>query len=202
MTKAKTMFTDYEPKSYKEIYREIQTRQIIALMFHDSMADMFDFLGLKGFKRMHEYQYLAESLEHRALKRYYINHHGMLISEGDIDDVEVIPYDWYQYTRMDVTPAVRKQAIQKAMEQYRTWETDTKAFYEKCASYLLAWQKIADFNTVNDLIKDVDKELKQLERLCIELSSVDYDDSYVAEIQSTLHKKYKDKFKSLGDKLC
>lgn len=195
-------FTEYEPKDCKEIYGAINTRQITALMFHDEMADLFDFLGLRGFKRMHEYQYLVESAEHRALKRYYLNHHGMLLPDEEIDSIDVIPDEWYQYNRMDVTPAVRKQAVQRAMEQYRTWESDTKTLYEKCAAHLMAWQKVADFNKVNDLIKDVDTELKYLERLCIELKAVDYDCSFIEILQDKYHEKYKEKSKDIGINLC
>ena len=119
MAKNRALFAEYEPKNCKDVFSVINTRQITALMFHDEMADLFDFLGLRGFKRMHEYQYLAESAEHRTLKRYYLNHHGMLLPDEEIEPVDVIPDDWYQYNRMDVTPAVRKQAVQKAMEQYK-----------------------------------------------------------------------------------
>lgn len=55
MAKNKAMFAEYEPKNCKDVFSVINTRQITALMFHDEMADLFDFLGLRGFKRMHEY---------------------------------------------------------------------------------------------------------------------------------------------------
>lgn len=202
MGKAKTVFMDYEPKDCREVFNVINTRQIIALMFHDEMADLFDFLGLRGFKRMHEYQYLAESAKHRALKRYYLNHHGMLLPGEELDSVDVIPDDWYQYNRMDVTPSIRKQSVQKALEQYLDWERGTKELYEKCASYLIAWKKIADFNKVNELVKDVDMELKYLERLCIELKAVDYDTAYIEILQDKYHEKYAKKCESIGVCIC
>ena len=193
---------DYSPKDVKEVFTDINSRQITALMFHDEMADLFDFLGLRGFKRMHEYQYLSESGEHRALKRYYINHHGSLIPTEDIDPIEIIPYDWYQYTRTDVPVGLRKQTVQKAMEQYKSWETGTKALYESCASHLLKWGCIADFNKVSNLICDVDTELKYLERLCLELRSVDYSPDYIQMLQDKYHEKYKEKCKEIHIDIC
>ena len=68
MANYKATFEEYEPKSCKDVYALINNRQTVALMFHDEMADLFDFLGLRGFKRMHEYQYMAESVEHRKTK--------------------------------------------------------------------------------------------------------------------------------------
>lgn len=192
------MATEFEPKSCKDVYSAINVRQITALMFHDEMADFFDFLGLRGFKRMHEYQYFVESAEHRALRRYYLNHHEKILPDEEVDPISVIPDDWCKYSRMDVTPAVRKQAVQRALEQYRAWECETKEMYERCAYYLFSWQKIADFNKVNDLIRDVDCELKYLTRLCLELKAVDYDPMYIASIQDHYHDKYKKKTESIG----
>lgn len=198
----KISLAEYAPKDYQEIFADINTRQITALMFHDEMADLFDFLGLRGFKRMHEYQYLTESCEHRALKRYYINHHGRMLYNDGVPPVEVIPEDWYQYDRMEVPSGVRKQSVQKAMEQYKTWESDTKALYEKCAMYLLNWGHTADFHKVQDLVRDVDVELKYLERLCLELKAVDYSSDYLFMLQDRYHDEYEKKCKEIGANLC
>ena len=46
-------------KTPEEIFREINKRFVGAIMMHGQFADYFDFLGLKGFKRMHEYQHIA-----------------------------------------------------------------------------------------------------------------------------------------------
>lgn len=197
-----TKVDSYEPKSCEEVYSIINERQITALMFHDSMADMFDFLGLRGFKRMHEYQYLVESAEHRSLKRYYLNHHGKMLPEAKVSSVSVVPADWYKYNRMDVTQPIRKQAVQSAFKKYLAWETETKEVYSKMAAYLMEWHKVADFNKVNELLMDVDRELKYLERLCIRLQSVDYDPVYVDTLQGIYHEKYKNMTKKIGVSIC
>lgn len=182
--------TDFEPRSAKEVYSAICSRQVVALMFHDEMADFFDFLGLYGFKQMHECQYCKESDERRHLKNYYMKHHHRILMQEDVEPEEVIPSDWNKYTRMDVTVPVRKQAVQRAMEQYRAWEAETKALYERCAYYLFSWHMIADFNMVNELVEDVSCELKRIEKLCIQLKSMDYDAGYVQSIQEQYYHKY------------
>ena len=202
MTKTDSVIDAYVPKNCEEAYGIINNRQITALMFHDSMADMFDFLGLKGFKRMHEYQYLVESVEHRAIKRYYLNHHGKMLPESKVSSISVVPADWYKYNRMDVTISIRKQAVQTALEKYLDWETETKAVYSKVASYLMEWNKVADFNRVNTLLMDVDRELKALERLCLQLQSVDYDPVYMDSIQCKYHDRYKKMAKKIGVSIC
>ena len=66
----------------------------------------------------------------------------------------------------------------------------------------MSWQKIADFNKVNELVKDVDTELKYLERLCIELKSVEYSADYIAVLQDSYHEKYKEKSKNIEVSIC
>lgn len=186
----------------REIFQFINVRQIAALMFHDQMADTYDFLGLMGFKRLHEYQYFIESAEHRGLKRYFINHHNKLLNTGKIDAANVIPEGWGKYDRFDVTPAVRKQHITKSFEMYESWESDTKEIYEYCAKSLLDMGHIADFVKVKELVCDVDMELKTLDRMLIKLKSVDFDDVYIVTIQDELHECYDKKTKEIGINIC
>ena len=196
---SKVLFSDQDPKSCSEIYDVLNSHQLMALSFHDDMTDLFDFLGLEGFKCMHEYQYYSESDGHNTLKEYYLNHHDKLLSDEDLESIKVIPEDWYRYRKSEVTPSIRKQAVQKAMKQYKDWETDTKALYERCAGYLLEWNKIADFNTVNCFIKDVDEELENLNKLCTELEAVEYDDEYMMYMQKDYQYKYSELLEDIGD---
>lgn len=202
MSKSQYEFSFSETPSCAEIFQKINARQITALMFHDQMADFFDFLGLMGFKRMHEYQHFAESAEHRATKRYYINHHNRLLEDLDVSNPEVIPDSWYKYTRFDVSGQIRKQAVETALEQYHSWEMETKEFYSQCAKKLMDGGNIADFDKVNALVKDVDMELKSLDRLILCLKSVGYNDVYIATIQDELHEKYRQMTKNIGIDIC
>lgn len=186
----------------RTIFMNISTRQIQALMFHGKLADLYDFLGLMGFKRLHEYQYLVESAGMRGIHRYYINHHNKLLEDDSINDPDVIPKEWIRYTRFDVTPQVRKQATEKSFEQYQQWETETKMIYEGYAKQLLENGFVADYNKVMSLVKDVDQELKTLDRLIIELKSVSYDPIYLATIQNKIHECYREKEKEIGIDIC
>lgn len=186
-------FRNGEPKSCQEVYSAINSRQVKALMFHDQMSDYLRFIGLDGFSWVHEYQHLSESMGRRKLKQYYMLHHNRLLSDEEIDAVDIIPSGWYQYTRMDVTPQVRQQALQKAMSIYYDWEKETKEFLEVCAAYLMAWKKMTDFSFVRCMIEDVSDELECLDAMCIELTAVDYDPMYVMDMQRRYCEEYKKK---------
>lgn len=190
----------HEKLSPEEIFLKIKDRQITALMFHCQMADLFDFLGLMGFKRMHEYQYFTESHEYRGICRYYLNHHNKLLVGGHPKGPQVIPQEWGQYTRFDVTPQVRKQAVEKAFQEYQEWESETKELYSQYAKDLMSWGDVADSQEVCKLVCDVDYELKTLDRMIIKLKAISYDAIGVIDLQDELHEHYKKKLEEL--KLC
>ena len=181
-----------------EIFATISNRQVKALMFHHEMADYFDFLSLRGFKRMHEYQYLKESVEMRGLHRYVINHVNRLIPEDKIASFNEIPSSWYNYTRKDVDASTKKSAVKDALQKYYDWEAETLALYEKAYSNMLELGKVAHLDKINCLICDVNKELKKACRLMLKYKAVDYDMICLVQDQDELHEKYKEKTKKLG----
>jgi len=184
--------------THEDIFRAIHDHQITALMFHSQMADLFDFLGLMGFKRMHEYQYFSESIEHRGLCRYYINHHNKLLVGGQPQEPEVLPTEWGQYTRFDVTPQVRRQTVEKAFKEYQEGESNTKKLYSQYVIALIDLGYVADSNRICNLVSDVDIELKYLDRLYLKLKAISFDAVGVMDMQEELHEYYREKTKSLG----
>lgn len=202
MEKSRYSTLTLEEMTSEDIFGAIHDHQITALMFHSQMADLFDFLGLMGFKRMHEYQYLAESAEHRGLCRYYINHHNKLLVGEHPQGPKVIPTEWGQYTRFDVTPQVRKQAVEKAFNEYREWEFETKKLYSGYSKTLMNLDCVADALKINEYVKDVDQELKYLDRMLIKLKAISFDAVGMMDMQEELHEHYREKTKSLGVDIC
>lgn len=183
--------------SEEDIFMAIRDRQISALMFHSQMADLFDFLGMMGFKRMHEYQYFSESAEYRGICRYYTNHHNKILIGGHPKGLEVIPEEWDQYTRFDVTPSVRKQAVERSFNRYREWESETKELYSQYSIALMNLGCVADFNRICELITDVDQELKYLDRILLKLKAISFDAIGMMDMQEELHEHYAEKTRSI-----
>lgn len=179
--------------SVEAIFSEINARMIAALMFHDQMSDYFDFLGMKGYKRLHEYQYFAESLERKKLNQYYINRHNKLIPNAYSGQVSMIPDSWMTANRISVGKSTKQKGIEDGFNQYHEWEADTKSIYEHYSSRLRELGAVADAIMVERLVEDVDKELKKLERIIVDLISSGYDMVYITESQQGIHDKYKSK---------
>lgn len=183
-----------QPKAIRtcyDIFKEINDRQITALMFHDQMADLFWFMHLRGFAEMHEHQFLCESKGHRMTKKHYLKEHNKLLPDGELKDPDVLPDDWLKYTREDVTNQVRAQHIEKALMMYKQWEKETKALYEHAVSELVAMGNICDAKFVYCLVADVSEELKNLEEICAKLRMNEDMLAGAVGMQHWLHKEYK-----------
>ena len=181
----------------EEIFSEINNRFIGAIMMHGQFADYFDFLGLRGYKRLHEYQHLAESIERRKVCRYYINHHNALIKEDFSGEVNIIPDAWYTAKRLSVGKSTKQKAVEDGFIEYHNWESETKSIYEKYSQKLREAGDVADAVFVERLVEDVSAELQTVERMISDLISTGYDMVYITEIQSEIHEKYKKKLKGI-----
>lgn len=181
----------------EEIFSEINNRFIGAIMMHGQFADYFDFLGLRGYKRLHEYQHLAESMERRKVCRYFINHHNALLKEDFSGEVKNIPDAWYTAKRLSVGKSTKQKAVEDGFIEYHNWESETKSIYEKYSQKLREAGAVADAVFVEKLVEDVSAELQTVERMISDLISTGYDMVYITEIQSEMHEKYKKKLKGI-----
>jgi hypothetical protein len=178
-----------------EVFAALRSHMIKGMMVHEAMANYYDFLGLKGYKRCQEYHYLDETIAYRSVYRYFVNHHGKLIPQKEVGDPNVIPDTWFAYNRMDVDTATKRKAVQDGYFKWQKWETETLEFYKQLHKELTELEEIADAMKIESLICDVSQELKCIERDILDLEAVDYDIVYIVECQKCLHEKYKKKMK-------
>ena len=186
-----------------EIYSKINEHMINGLMLHDQLANYYDFLGLGGYKRCHEYHYLAENLAYRSINRYFINHHNMLIPEAKFDNENIIPSSWYEHKREDVDTATKKNAVKSGLTKWVEWERETKKLYEQMYQEAMTIGEVASACKIKCLIKDVDKELKKAERYWLNKEAIGYDIAAIIAEQNHKHDKYQKKIeKCLRMHLC
>lgn len=190
--RSKTDVTDADA-----IFSEINSRFIAAIMMHDQLADYFDFLGLKGYKRLHEYQHLAESIERRKICKYRIERHGKLIQNAFSGEVKMIPDSWYSAKSISVGKGTKQKAVEDGFSAYREWEEETKEVYQIYAAALLEKGNVEDFTLVASLIDDVGDELKEVDKIILDLISTGYDMVHITDSQKELNEKYKKRMKGI-----
>lgn len=182
----------------EEIYKELAEHMIKGLMIHDQLADYYDFLGLKGYRKCHEYHYLDEACNYRKLCKYFVNHHNKLIHIDEIDNPEVIPESWYKYTRQDVDSNTKKNAVKTGLRIWVEWERDTKELYEQMYKELIDINEVASACIIKCFVEDVDHELEKAEKYQLYKEAVDYSLSHIIGEQEDKCKKYERKLEELG----
>jgi len=177
----------------EEIFKELSAHMIKGVMMHEQMADYYDFLSLRGYKRMHEYHMHCEMKSLRKLHRYFINHFNRLVEEDSFENPDIIPSSWYRYTRQDVDINTKRSAVKTGIEKWVSWEEETKSLYEKMYGELMSIGEVAAAKKICCFIHDVDCELKWARRKHLDLMVSDYSIGYILGCQDHLHDWYMEK---------
>ena len=177
----------------EEIYSKLSSHMIRGIMVHEQVMNYYNFLGLCGYKKCHEYHYLHETLMHNRLCNYFVNHHNMLIPDEKIENPNAIPESWFKYTRQDVDGATKKNAVKNGLTMWVDWERETKDLYEQMYQELMNIGEIASALFIKCYVCDVDKELKKAEKYQLMKEAVNYDIGHIISEQKHKHEKYKRK---------
>lgn len=185
-----------------EVFTKIDANMKTGMILHDQLSNYYDFLGLMGFKRLHEYHFFREAVSMRGLNRYVINHHNMLIDDGEMHIESAIPQAWHKTARRDVGISTKRSTVKSGMEMWAEWEHKTKKLYEECYCALCDAGEIAASCKVRQLVADVDMELKEADRMALKMQAIDYDMPTMILMQDELHECYSEKEKSAGVDIC
>lgn len=185
----------------EEIFSKIDAHMIEGIMLHDQMAAYFDFLNLRGYKLEHECRAFDEFLSHRKIVRYYINHYNKLLPETHAENPSVVPSGWIAYERSAVDEGTKKRAIRDAFRRWREWENATKRLYEQSYTDLCGLGEIAAACKVEELVEDVDEELKMVDRQSITLADISYDLPTIISKQDDMHEEFREREEKMGVKI-
>lgn len=183
----------------EEIFSQISDHMIQGIMTHSQLSDYYNFLGLKGYAKCHEYHFISENCNFRKLSWYYLKHFNKLIPELQTPNPNIIPQSWLKYKRQDVDASTRKSAIAAGIEKWVAWETNTKAFYQNMFQELITIGEVAAAMELKFFLLDVDEELATAQQKHIEQKSIDYDITSIISVQEDIYQKYKKKIKNFYD---
>lgn len=182
-----------------EIFAKIKERLLAGVMFHADMANYFAFLNLHGFEKLHEYHFLEEAADLRAVECYFVDHFNELIPSGEPERVSVIPETWCNHTRSDVSADTKRRAVRDGMAKWVDWETKNKTLYAEYYAQLCSIGEISAAMLVKDLVCGVDEELKHAHDMALTLEGLSYCMSDIVSMQDKLHEKFKGKMKKIWD---
>ena len=177
----------------EEIFKQTIEHILKGVMIHDELANYYDFLGLQGYKKCHEYHGMMETHNYRKVMHYYISRYNKLLPEPKVEPNGVIPTSWLGYTRQDVDAKTKQSAIKAGMDKWVAWERNTKKFFQTMYKELMALDEITAADMFMCLIHDVECELKKVEQYHLNKIATGYDMGNIISEQHKKHKKYKEK---------
>ena len=138
--------------SIDEIFSSLSSHMIKGIMLHEQLMNSYLFLGLYGYAKCHEYHYLSETKGSILLKRFVIDHYGILIKQENFSIPDIIPASWLTIHREDVDRSTRYQAMTAALNTWISWEEETRDLYETAYKELLSKNDVPAAEFIKDYI--------------------------------------------------
>lgn len=175
----------------EEIFNKLASHMVEGIMIHDDMANAYDFLGLCGFAKCHDYHHIEETKNYRCLSHYFSTHYHKLLKLEQLNQPNIIPETWHKYSTPDVDTNTKRNAVKELMGKWVNWERDTKKLYQEMRQELCAIGEVAAALKIDCFICDVDEELVWAEKKWIKLETLGYDIGTIVKWSSEMYKKYK-----------
>lgn len=177
----------------EEIFTKLANHMIEGVKTHYEFANAYEFLGLEGFAKEHNYHTIEEKCGLIHLLHYYFKHYHKLLKTEEIPTPKIIPDNWYKYTTIDVDANTKRNAIKDFIDRWIAWERSTKKLYQDMRQELTNIGEIAAALYIDKYIADVSKELKHAEEKQIHIATINYDLIEITSWQDAAEKKYKKK---------
>lgn len=209
------------------LYSELINRMKQGVEMHEQLADYYNFLNLPGYAKCHEYQMLCELLTYRKAKDMYMREYNQLVQPAYMVNNtltnmaansnnpnamnnmannkmnysnNVIPTNWYNYTRYDVDQGTKRTAVKEGFKKWLDYEKDTKQYLTNMAQYLEQNNEREAARKLDYLIEHVEKEIEAAENKMMNLESAGYDMNYILQQQEELKQHYAEKIRKMNDK--
>lgn len=173
-----------------EIFARLAAHMRIGIEMHNDIANGFGFLNLRGYSKCHEYHFYEESRNYRCLQAYYLNHYYKIISNDNVEKIQIIPSNWYKYSSDDVDINTKQKAIKELTKKWVEWEKETKKLFETTHKELYELGEIAAALQIQAFLLDVTEELRWAHEKLLNLESMNYDMPQIIAEQEQFFEKY------------
>lgn len=180
----------------EEICAAIAQKLLQGSMVHQQFINYYNFLGLDGYQKCHEYHYYEQSKGYLDFVNYYMNHYNKFIPKHSLESLTsptLIPDNWYDYNKQDMDINTKRNAVKNGLERWIAWEKEVKHFLQEICTELINNNEIALSLKIEKYIKDVDQELEKASLKYLQIKASDYDMSVIIPEQKDIKQKYEKK---------
>ena len=123
-----------------------------------------------------------------------------MMNSGKNYDNNVIPTNWYSYTRYDVDQGTKRTAVKDGFKKWIEYEKETRQYLSQMAQRLEQMNEREAARKLDHLIEHVEKEIATAEEKMMNLESTGYDMAYILQQQDAMKKHYADKIRTMNEK--
>lgn len=168
-------------------------------MLHSLLSELFTFLGLYGYARLHRYRELEEGEELKEMTDRYILTKGMLIPDAEIGAPTVLQ-QYYRTDRRETDTSWRRRAVRDGMAKWCDRENETVALLNGASKHLSINGEFTDAAYVAGKADNVLQEKMLAEDMSFRLESIDYSMPEMLREQDRFFEEYSEKIRKLFDK--
>ena len=173
-----------------EIFSAIEDLQLKTLMFHEEQADMFQFMSLPGFKKIHKKMAEKIQKEFRENRDMCVDVTNRLPKIPENSKTNSIPPAFYSAATYEVNADDRKKYIAESFTNWWNWQKELKKKYQEYQKMLFDMGETYLAKKVWHITHSTIKTLRKLEDLVFELKYVDFAPHHVEIIQGKVCKKF------------
>ena len=131
-----------------------------------------------------------------------MNNNGMtsMANSGKNYANNVIPTNWYNYTRYDVDQGTKRNAVKDGFKKWIEYEKETRQYLSQMAQRLEQMNEREAARKLDHLIEHVEKEIETAENKMMDLESTGYDMAYILQQQDKMKRHYAEKIRTMNDK--
>ena len=129
-----------------------------------------------------------------------MNNMSSMANSGKNYANNVIPTNWYNYTRYDVDQGTKRTAVKDGFKKWLEYEKETRQYLSQMAQRLEQMNEREAARKLDHLIEHVEKEIATAEDKMMNLESTGYDMNYILQQQEELKRHYADKIRKMNDK--
>lgn len=177
------------------IASKIYNRQIEAIMFHESLIDLFNLLKLDGFVEWQE-EVLEDEMDlMHKFKKQYAKHLKGTVDKPKFNEStdSALPKEWQGKQNVTIDAKNMSMGIRYGLNKYIEWEKETMSIYKDAMSQI---EKDGEFDELASflkmLCKSSKKEVMFVEELINELEETHYEPNAIKKLQKDYFENYED----------
>lgn len=180
-------------KNMHNLASKIYNRQIEAIMFHESLIDLFNLLKLDGFVEWQE-EVLEDEMDlMHKFKKHYAKHLKGTVDKPKFNEStdSALPKEWQGKQNIPIDAKNMSMGIRYGLNKYIEWEKETMNMYKEAISQI---EKDGEFDELGSflkmLCKSSKKEVMFVEELINELEETHYEPNAIKKLQKEYFENY------------